>query len=158
MDDTALANYQLGLGTGNIEAGRLDRACADLLGVPAGTEIWFSDYTLSKLRQRHGEINFSHYRNMPSILLHGFLARGRERNLLDLWWAKLERGKFTAFFVVLKATRKKEVFVETFHQIDRKEARRLSKRAKIDGRLFREQPNATQLLRRGTDHVKKKKA
>jgi hypothetical protein len=143
--------------TSAIEAGRLERACAKLLCVAPGTAIWFSDYTLMKLRQRHGEINFSHYLHMPSILLHGFVARGRKPNLVELWWIKSIAGKSAAFFVVLKATRKAEVFVETFHAIDRKEARRLLKRAKADGRLICEQAGAATLLKRGTDHLRKKK-
>jgi hypothetical protein len=83
MDDVALANYIAGTHGGHVEAGRVDEVCAQLLGVQCGTEIWFSDYTLTKLRYRHGDINFSHYWHMPSILLHGFLARGRHPNLLD---------------------------------------------------------------------------
>ncbi len=157
MDDVALANYQAGLYTGNVEAGRLERACAKLLCVAPGTPIWFSDYTLMKLRQRHGEINFSHYLHMPSILLHGFLARGREPNFIEFWWLRSVAGKSVAFFVVLKVTRNAEVFVETFHAINRKEARRLLKRARNDGRLVREQLDAAALLERGTDHLRKKK-
>src|SRR5690242_1855043 len=139
MDDVALANYIAGFHTGNVEAGRLDRVCATLLGIPAGTEIWFSDYTLLKLRQRHGEINYSHYRHMPSILLRGFLARGRKPNLIDFWWVNDCAAPTITFFVVLKGTRKGEIFVETFHPISLKEARRLLKRAEQSGRLIRKQ-------------------
>jgi hypothetical protein len=154
MDDVALANYIAGFHFGSVEAGRLDKLCAQLLGVEVCTEIWFSDYTLLKLRQRHGDINFSHYRHMPSILLHGFLARGRKSNLLDFWWIGLVRSEVVAFFVVLKATRKGEVFVETFHRIDVKEARRLLKRAKLEGRLVREQTGVQAYLKSGTDHLR----
>lgn len=154
MDDVALANYIAGFDTSNVEAGRLDRACADLLGVPVGTEIWFSDYTLLKLRQRHGDINFAHYRHMPSLLLHGFLARGRKLNLLDFWWIDGIGSATAAFFMVLKATRKGEIFVETFHRTNLKEVRRLLKRAKLDGRLVREQIGVEHHLSTGTDHLK----
>ncbi|HTQ83749.1 MAG TPA: hypothetical protein VMI47_10825 [Pseudolabrys sp.] len=156
MDDVALANYQAGIDFSNVEAGRLDRACADLFGLTVGTPIWFSDYTFLKLRQRHGEINFSHYRHMPSILLHGFLARGRKANLLDFWWIKSRQEDPPGFFVVLKATRKSEVFVETFHPIHLREARRLLKLATAQGRLIRAQLNADRLLQIGTDHLRKK--
>jgi hypothetical protein len=101
MDDVALANYIAGTYFGHVEAGRLDRR-AELLGLQTGAEIWFSEYTLSKLRLRHGEINFSHYRHLPSILLHGFLARGRKPNLLDFWWIDDRDPRPVAFFVVLK--------------------------------------------------------
>jgi hypothetical protein len=158
MDDVALANYQAGLFTGNVEAGRLDPLCAALLGAPVGTPIFFSDFTLSKLRLRHGEINFPRYLHMPSILLHGFAARGRKPNLVELWWLQVRSGKCSGFFAVLKATRKAEIFVETLHAVDRKEARRLLKRAKEGARLVREQQNAAVLLALGTDHLRKKKS
>jgi hypothetical protein len=127
------------------------------LGISAGTVIWFSDYTFMKLRQRHGEINFSHYRNMPSILLNGFLAKGRKSNLLDFWWVKSPAEDPPAFFVVLKATRKAEVFVETFHPIHLKEARRFLKRAISEGRLIRKQADAENLLKPGSGHLKTKR-
>jgi len=157
MDDVALANYIAGSYFGHVEAGRVDNICAELLGVEPRVEIWFSDYTLMKLRQRHGDINFSHYRHMPSILLHGFLAKGRFPNVLSLWWVAPVGTEIAAFFVALKATKKGEVFVATFHRIQLREARRLLKRAKIEGRLIREQSGADQFLKTGTDHLKRKK-
>jgi hypothetical protein len=157
MDDVALANYIAGFHTGNVEAGRLDRVCAELISVKPGTEIWFSDYTLLKLRHRHGDINFSHYHHMPFILLQGFLARGRKQNLLDLWWIGGIGSEVGALFVVLKATRSSEVFVETFHRVSLKEARRLLKRAKREHRLVREQLGVEKHLETGKDHLKPKK-
>jgi hypothetical protein len=142
MDDVALANYIAGTNFGPVEAGRLDRRCAELLNLETGVEIWFSDYTLLKLRQRHGDVNFTHYCHMPSILLHGFLAKGRKSNLLDFWWVGRVRLETMAFFVVLKATQKGEVFVETFHRIHLKEARRLGRKATREGRLIRKQDGA----------------
>jgi len=99
MDDVALANYVAGTYFDNVEAGRVDRDCAPLLGVEIGTPIWFSDYTLMKLRQRHGEINFSHYLHMPAILLHGFVARGRKLKFVDLWWLHLLQEKRRHFLL-----------------------------------------------------------
>ena len=139
MDDVALADYIAGIQVGYVEAGRLDPACARLLGVTPCIEIWFSDYTLTKLRLRHGDINFSHYHHMPSILLSGAMARGRQPNMLEFWWTDNSRSEHMAFFVVLKATVKGEVFVSTFHRIHQREALRLTKRASRDGRLIRKQ-------------------
>lgn len=135
MDDVALANYVAGVDRGPVEAGRLDAECARLLRVPCGTPIWFSDYTLFKLAVKHGEINFSHYQYMPPILLRGFLAHGRKSNYLDFWWLKDREG----FFVVLKATVRREIFVQTFHRIHLREARRLYRLAVKHGRLVRAQ-------------------
>jgi hypothetical protein len=157
MDDVALADYVAGCFGGPVEAGRVDRRCAGLLGVSCGVAIWFSAFTLEKLRRRHGDINFQHYRHMPSILLQGFVARGRKSTLVDLWWVLRRGGETIGFFVVLKATRKGEVYVETFHRIDAKEARRLLKRARANRRIVREQANADALLKGGTGHIPKKK-
>jgi hypothetical protein len=157
MDDVALSNYVAGHFEGPVEAGRLDRLCADQIGVCPGAPIWFSRYTLEKLRYVHCDINFSHYLHMPSILLRGFIARGRKPNLLELWWVAIVDKKRMAFSVVLKATKKGEVFVQTFHRIDVAEARRRLNGARSKGRLVREQANASALLMGGTDHLKKKK-
>jgi hypothetical protein len=157
MDDVALANYVTGTYFGYVEAGRLDPDGARLLGVKPHVEIWFSDYTLLKLQKRHGDINFSHYRHMPSLLLHGFRAQGRTPNVLDAWWVSFDGREFIGFFAALKATKKGEVFVATFHRIHLNEARRLWKRALRDGRLVREQALASTLLKPGTDHLKPKK-
>lgn len=157
MDDVALSNYVAGCFSGPVEAGRLDRTCSNLLGVETGTPIWFSDYTLQKLRFRHGDINFAHYRHMPAILLQGFLARGRKSTVLEMWWVGSVGIEAVGFFAALKATRREEIFVETFHRVSMKEARRLIKRAESDGRLVRHQSDAQRFLAIGTDHLKPKK-
>jgi hypothetical protein len=157
MDDVALSNYVAGCFAGPVEAGRLDRLCADLIDVPVGTPIWFSSFTLEKLRYIHGEINFSQYLHMPAILLRGFVVRGRAPNVLELCWIQEIGGQKIPFLVVLKATKKKEIFVQTFHRINLKEARRRVKLARKKGRVVREQVGAATLLKGGTDHLKKKK-
>jgi hypothetical protein len=157
MDDVALANYVAGCFGGPVEAGRIDRLCANLLGISCGIPIWLSAFTLEKLRRKHGDINFQHYRHMPSILLQGFVARGRKPTLVDLWWVVRCGRETIGFFVVLKATRKGEAYVETFHRIDLKEARRLLKRARSNGLIVREQANADALLKGGSGHISRKK-
>lgn len=158
MDDVALSNCVAGCFAGPVEAGRLDALCAHLIGVPTGTPIWFSAFTLEKLRYVHGEINFSHYLHMPAILLRGFIVRGRTPNVLELCWVqKAAEGRRTPFSVVLKATKKKEVFLQTFHRINLKEARRRVKVARAKGLIVREQTDADALLQGGIDHLKKKK-
>jgi hypothetical protein len=139
MDDVALSDYIAGIHTGYVEAGRLDALCAALLGLPPCRQIWFSDYTLTKLRISHGDINYSHYRHMSSILLSGALARGRFPHLLEFWWADPSSADHMAFFVVLKATSKGEIFISTFHRVHARETNRLRKKALREGRLVREQ-------------------
>jgi len=60
---------------------------------------------------------------------------GRRQNLLDFWWLKEREG----YFLVLKATVKREIFVQTFHRIHLREARRLYRLAVKQGRLIRAQ-------------------
>ncbi len=139
MDDVALADYVLGINHDPVEAGHVDNICARLLGVSPGAAIWFSDYTLRKLRLRHGEITFQHYRYMPQLLLHGFLSRSIKPKHLELWWLDARDADPTALIAVLKATAKGEIFVATFHPVHRKEARRLARKAAKEGRLIRSQ-------------------
>jgi hypothetical protein len=157
MDDVSLSNYIAGISRDPVEMGRLERSLSDVLSVQAGTPIWFSEYTFQKLWCKHGDINYSHYRHMPAILLKGFAARGRKPSLLELWWVDKASSEIAGFFVVLKATRRGEVYVKTFHRVSIKEARRLLKRAVEEKRLLREQPGAAALIQAGTDHLKSKK-
>ncbi len=138
MDDVALANYVAGTNFGHVEAGRLDPFCARALGLEVCQPIWFSDYTLIKLQHKHGDINYSHYRHLPSILLKGRVARGRKSNIIELWWIDPDSPEAMAFIVVLKATFNGEVYVETFHRLHLKEARRLRRKAAREGRLLRD--------------------
>jgi hypothetical protein len=157
MDDVGLSNYMAGCFLGPVEAGRADRFCAGLLTVEPGTPIWLSAYTLEKLRYKHGDINFQHYRHMPTILLNGFVARGRKPKVIELWLVTRTNRETMGFFAALKATRKGEVFVETLHRISLKEARRLLRRARAEARIVREQPDAGSILQAGTDHLKIKR-
>lgn len=157
MDDVALSNYVAGCFLGPVEAGRTDSFCAELLAVKPGTPIWLSRYTLEKLRYKHGDINFQHYRHMPAILLNGFVARGKKPTILELWIVTRVGTEPIGFFAALKATRKREVYIETLHRVSLKEARRLLKRARAEGRLVREQSGVGALLSAGTDHLQPKK-
>ena len=140
VDDVALANYRLGSSFDNVDAGSLDSFLARLLGVKPGTTIWLSDYTFIKLDHKHDRLSFEHYNLMPDILLRGYVAVGRNANVLELWWAdELQYHGLYGLALVLKATKRLEVFVETFHPIDRKEAGRLLRKACRENRLRRSQ-------------------
>jgi hypothetical protein len=139
LDDVALADYVIGINYGHVEAGRIDGECARLLNVLAGTPIWLSDYTLLKLAHVHGEITYQHFRYMPQILVHGFRAQGRKPHVLEAWWIDERDADPAGMFAVLKATKRGEVFVDTFHPVHRKEARRLARKAGRENRLIRSQ-------------------
>lgn len=99
-----------------------------------------------KLRGKHGEITFQHYRYMPHLLLDGFVAPSHKRpRHVELWWFDTKAAAPTAFLAVLKATKANEVFVGTFHPLHRREARRLVRRATRDDRLMRSQAGYTDL-------------
>ena len=155
MDDVALANFVAGAYFGNVEAGRVGRLCGQLLAIEPGTAIWFSEYTLMKLRERHGEINFLHYPRMKELLLEGFIAQGRGKHLVELWW--IDANNRQGFSAVIKATKKREVFVATFHRTDIKESRRLYAKSMREGRLVRVQKGVDQFIQPQPQKAKKRK-
>ncbi len=149
MDDVALANYIFGVNFGPVEAGLADSVIAKHLGAQAGARILFSDYTLIKLLDKHGEINFSHYRHLPTLLLKGFMAIGRRHGLLELWWIEASSKDQSAYQLVLKATKSGDIYVSTFHRIHLREARRLAKRAARLNKLVRMQSGFESLAQPG---------
>ena len=151
MDDVQLANYVAGIDPGPVEAGRVDRNIATILGVKAGTIVWLSEYTLTKTGFRHPEIDFSDYQKIPEILTSGFAAPGNKKRTVDMCHIDTASGDFKLWRVCLKATRQDEVFVTLFHRVDMKEARRLYRRARKKGRLLRD--HKTALARRILRHA-----
>jgi len=134
LDDVRLANYFAGieLEPGPIEAWRVDNDVAITLGVPVGTKVWLSNYNLTKIGFQHPEIIFSDYRRLPSIFASGFVVRGDTRT------AEIFSIEEKPMKVVLKATKRDEVFVTTFHRIKWPEVRRLYRRARRKQSLIRD--------------------
>ena len=151
MDDVQLANYVAGIVPGPVEAGRVDREIASILSVTAGTTVWLSDYTLTKIKYRHPEINFADYRKMPEILTSGFVVSGKKKRTAELCHIDTGSSKFKLWRVILKSTGRDEVFVTLFHRLDMKEARRLYRRAHKKGTLLRDHKN--ELARRTLHHA-----
>lgn len=142
MDDVALTNYLAGLTRGPVEAGRLNRALARVLGVAPGTPIWLSDYSWTKIKIKHPEIGFREYVKLPLFLSDGFVVRGgRRRPCLEIYYFDPSEGALTAAKLVLKATSKGEVYVSTLFKLDRLEVRRLYRRAVENGTLVRDLKN-----------------
>ena len=56
---------------------------------------------------------------------------------MELWWLTPSGEPIDGWFIVLKGTKNREVFVDTFHPINRKEARRLMRKALREQRLIR---------------------
>lgn len=74
MDDVQLSNWYAGHDRQPVEAYRLDDIeLARALGVAMGTPVWLSDYTLTKTRLIHKEIDFQDYKKLPEILAEGFI-------------------------------------------------------------------------------------
>lgn len=152
LDDVQLADYVLGIDPGPVEAGRVDHVIASILNVKAGTIVWLSDYTLTKTKFRHPEIDFTDYCMMPEILFSGFATPGKKKRSVELCHVDTDSRGFKLWRVILKGTRRNEVFVTLFHRLDMKEARRLYRRAHKKGTLLRDHNNglARRTLRRAS--------
>jgi hypothetical protein len=154
LDELKLADYFAGLHREGIEAGRLDAALAGALEMPAGTIVWLSDWTLTKVRCRHGEINFQHYLKIPVILRDGFALRGRKGSGLEIYWVEGWSNAAHGFCLCMKRTAKSDVYITTFHPIHFSEVRRKYRAAERKGLLAR--PLKTELalrLTRGASQV-----
>ena len=151
MDDVQLANYVAGIDPGPVDAGRVDPEIARFLGVKAGTIVWLSNYTLTKTKFKHPEINFADYRKMPEILSSGFAASGNKKRTVEICHVDTSSPGFTLWRVCLKSTHRDEVFVTLFHRLHMKEARRLYRRTVKKGSLLREHKN--ELARRLLHHA-----
>ena len=141
MDDVQLANYVAGVDPGPIEAWRIDREIAPILDVGIGTIVWLSDYTLTKTKYRHPEIDFADYCKIPEILASGFAMPGKIKRTVELCHIDTGSSDFKLWRIVLKSTSRNEVFVTLFHRLDMKEARRLYRRAHKKGTLLRDHKN-----------------
>lgn len=154
LDEFKLANYFAGLHRENIEAGRLDATVAAALGMAAGTVVWLSDWTLTKVRFRHGEITYRDYLKVPVVLREGFVVRGRKATSIEIYWSVGWVRATPGYRLCLKRTRAGDLFVTTFHPIHFKEIRRVYRGAERKRLLIR--PLKTELalrLQRGASHV-----
>jgi hypothetical protein len=152
MDDVQLANYIAGTDPGPLEAGRVDSLLARLLTAPAGSVIWLSDWTLTKTKFRHADIDFADYRRLPEILTMGFVIDGRELHSAEVMFVEPAQFSAKCWRVRLKHTAKSESFITNFQRIHLRDARRIYRRALSAGRLRRDLdgPLAQRLLRRAS--------
>lgn len=154
MDELKLANYFAGLHRENIEAGRLDAASARAVGMDAGTIVWLSDWTLTKVGFRHREITYQHYLKIPTVLREGFVLRGRKGAGLEFYWVEGWEAATHGYCLCLKRTRARDIYVTTFHPIHFNEVRRKYRGAERKELLVRPpKPELAQRLRRGASHV-----
>lgn len=154
MDELKLADYFAGLHREDIEAGRLDAVLAGILGMVAGTVVWLSDWTLTKVRFRHAEISLQHYLKIPVILREGFALRGRKGLGLEIYWIDGWTSAAHGYGLCMKRTAKNDVYITTFHPIHFSEVRRKYRGAERRGQLVR--PLRTELalrLTRGASQV-----
>ena len=74
MDDVQLANWYAGDTRNLVEVYRVfDPILIRALGIESGANVWLSDYTLTKTRYMHSEIDFRDYKRLPEIISNGFL-------------------------------------------------------------------------------------
>lgn len=137
MDEVALANYFAGPGVepDPIEAWRVDADVARALGVPLRTVARLSYDNFVKITLKHDDVTFADLKRFAAIAESPatFVARDvrRSAQLIHLDPAR-------PFKIVLRATRRNEVYLVTFHRTRADEARRLRRRAIKQGRLIRD--------------------
>jgi len=138
MDEVQLANYLAGIDPGPIEAGRVDLAVARLLSVSPSSPVFLSDYTLTKTRFRHPDIDYQDYCHLPTILSRGYVVRGRSPLAAEIVHVETRGNNVRGWDLVLKKTAKKELFVTMFHRTNLVDARRLYRRASRNNWLVRD--------------------
>lgn len=138
MDEVQLANYVAGIDPGPVVAGQVDREMAKHLAVRAGALILLSDFTLTKTKYRHPEIDFRDYKMLSTILSNGFVTPGNKARSVEVCYLDTTPPAFRLWRVSLKATRLYEVYVTMFHRLNKKEARRLYRRARRRRTLLRD--------------------
>lgn len=137
MDDVALANLIARLETGPIEVCRAEQAIADSLGVVVGTPVRLSTYTYDKMSFKHPEIDFGHFMVIAEVLRSGWVLRGKKSNVVEVL-SIIGVTAPTIWKIVLKSTQNGEIFVQTFFATNRKEATRLLRKARKEGKLLRD--------------------
>lgn len=139
MDDVALANYFAGLETGPLDGGALQPDIARALGVPMGTRLRVSDYTLTKNGIKHPDIGFREWVALPLLLATGFVIRGdRKRPSVECCYFDPAGMPFMAAKVAIKLTATRQAYVTTFHRLTLPEVRRIDRRALRRGALLRD--------------------
>ncbi len=149
VDDVQLANYITGLESGPVEAWRVDRALARALGVSPRTVVWVSDCNLTKIRFGHKELDFRDYCKIHEILENGYAVVGRRERSAEIYYLATD-GSDRIWRACVKATEKNELFLTTFHRTNKKEMRRVYRKALSQGTLIRDTTNglARLILRR----------
>ena len=138
MDDVALANYFSGLQTGPLDGGALDPDIARALGVPVGTPLRISDYTLTKIRIKHPDIGFRELLALRLVLASGFVVRGnRKRPSVECCYFDPVGQPFMAAKVAIKVTVSRQAYLTTFHRLTLPETKRIYRRALRGGALAR---------------------
>lgn len=139
MDDVQLSNWYAGHDRRPVEAYRLDDTkLAQALGVEIGTAVWLSDYTLTKTRYAHREIDFQDYKKLPEILAEGFITPANQKRSALVTHVDISGEHYRSWRVCLKATRENEVFVTMFHRSHLKDVRRVYRRAHSRQKLLRD--------------------
>ena len=139
LGDVALANYFAGLETRSLDGGTLPRDIVCALGLPHGTRLRISDYTLTKIRIKHPDIGFRELVALPHVLANGFLvAARRKRPSIECCYFDPSGQPFTAAKVAIKATADGKAYLSTFHRLTAQEARRLYRGAVRHGLLLRD--------------------
>jgi len=136
MDEVQLANYYAGLDPGPVAAGVVsDWRVARVLGCTQGAKIQLSDWTLTKTKFRHDDLDFADYLKLSEILREAFVIRGRTRETAEMIYVEPREFRPPCWRVVVKHTVRSEAFITNFQRYHFSEARRIYRRALKDGQL-----------------------
>ena len=137
MDEVELANYVAGIHKGPLRVGPVGDEIARALGVRFRTSAWLSDYTLTKTRFRHKEIDFRDYQKLPAIISDGFVAPGNKHYSVEIQYVEEIDGQYRFWRISLKSTSIGEVFVNMLHRGKQKDFKRIYRRTNKQGTLIR---------------------
>lgn len=139
MDEVKLANWYAGVDREPVNVCHLyDKTLISALEVRSGAIVWLSDYTLTKTRFAHKEIDFRDYKMLPQIVARGFVVSGNKRRSIEIIYADLAGPRFKFWHVCLKGTRPDEVYVTMFHRGNLKEIRRRYRQATRKSAVLRD--------------------
>ena len=110
--------------------------------IESGANVWLSDYTLTKTRYMHSEIDFRDYKRLPEIISNGFVVPGNKKRSVEIIHTDLGGERFKFWHASLKETARDTVFVNMFHRGHLKNVRRVYRRSHKKNMLLRDHNKA----------------
>ncbi|MBI1244582.1 MAG: hypothetical protein GC202_06220 [Alphaproteobacteria bacterium] len=106
-----------------------------ILGVRVGTPVHLSYENFSKITLTHKDITFAEFARLREAILSpaSFISKGRLRSA-EITFVDAQRP----LRIILRATRRNEIYVISIYRLRMSEVRRLYKRARREKRIVRD--------------------